>query len=182
MNMRILLAALALAATPAIQAMELKWTIYPNNVTAAEGGNYADWNYGLFLAGKATSYNSLPREKLGYDQNGCFKLNFGNTVLPDNTPFFFGIMIYDDAAKAYKGSASTQLLSFTKEVDGETKTYYYGSITWKQINDAINNKGFFKTDLSNNAGYIMLTPEPTSGLLLLLGAGLLALRRKAVRV
>ena len=182
MNMRILLAALALAATPAIQAMELKWTIHPNNVTAAEGGNYADWNYGLFLAGTATSYNSLPREKWRYDQNGCFKLNFGNTVLPDNTPFFFGIMIYDDTAKAYKGSASTQLNKVTKEVEGKTTTYYYGSITWKQINDAIKSKGFFKTDLSNNAGYIMLTPEPTSGLLLLLGTGLLALRRKAVRV
>ena len=179
MNMRILLAALALAATPAIQAMELKWTIYPNNVTAAEGGNYADWNYGLFLAGSATSYNSLPREKWGYDQNGCFKLDFGDTVLPDNTPFFFGIAIYD---KTYKGLASTQLNKVTKEVEGKTTTYYYGSITWKQINDAIKKDGFFKTDLSNNAGYIMLTPEPTSGLLLLLGTGLLALRRKAVRV
>ncbi len=179
MNMRILLAALALAATPDIQAMELKWTIHPNNVTAAEGGNYADWNYGLFLAGTDTSYSWLPREKWGYDQNGCFKLNFGDTVLPDDTPFFFGIAIYD---KTYKDSASTELNSFTKEVDGETKTYYYGSITWKQINDAIKSKGFFKTDLSNSAGYIMLTPEPTSGLLLLLGTGLLALRRKAVRV
>lgn len=179
MNMRILLAALALAATPAIQAMELKWTIHPSDGTAKEGGKYADWNYGLFLAGTATSYNSLPREKLGYDQNGCFKLNVGDTVLPDDTPFFFGIAIYD---KTYKCSASTELNSFTKEVDGETKTYYYGSITWKQINDAIKSKGFFKTDLSNNAGYIMLTPEPTSGLLLLLGTGLLALRRKAVRV
>ena len=174
MNMRILLAALALAATPAIQAMELKWTIHPNNVTAAEGGNYADWSYGLFLAGTATSYSWLPRPDQGY-----FKLNVDDTVLPDVTPFFFGIAIYD---KTYKGSASTQLNSFTKEVDGETTTYYYGSITWKQINDAIKSKGFFKTDLSNNAGYIMLTPEPTSGLLLLLGTGLLALRRKAVRV
>lgn len=175
MNMRILLAALALAATPAIQAMELKWTIYPNNVTAAEGGKYADWNYGLFLAGTATtSYSWLPRPDQGY-----FKLDFGNTVFVDDTPFFFGIAIYD---KIYKGSASTQLNKVTKEVNGETKTYYYGSITWKQINDAIKSKGFFKTDLSNNAGYIMLTPEPTSGLLLLLGAGLLALRRKAVRV
>lgn len=182
MNMRILLAALALAATPAIQAMELKWTIHPNNVTAAEGGNYADWNYGLFLAGTATSNNSLPREEWGYDKNGCFKLNFDDTVLLDDTPFFFGIMIYDDAAKAYKGSASTQLNKVTKEVEGKTTTYYYGSITWKQINDAIKKDGFFKTDLSNSAGYIMLTPEPTSGLLLLLGTGLLALRRKAVRV
>lgn len=177
MNMRILLAALALAATPAIQAMELKWTIHPSDGTAKEGGKYADWNYGLFLAGTATSYNSLPREKWRYDQNGCFKLNFGDTVLPDDTPFFFGIMIYD---KTYKGSASTKLNSFTKEVDGET--YYYGGITLGQIREAINSKGSFKTDLSNNAGYIMLTPEPTSGLLLLLGTGLLALRRKAVRV
>ena len=177
MNMRILLAALALAATPAIQAMELKWTIHPNNVTAAEGGNYADWNYGLFLAGTDTSYSWLPREKWGYDQNGCFKLNFGDTVLPDDTPFFFGIAIYD---KTYKDSASTELNSFTKEVDGET--YYYGGITLGQIREAINSKGSFKTDLSNSAGYIMLTPEPTSGLLLLLETGLLALRRKAVRV
>lgn len=174
MNMRILLAALALAATPAIQAMELKWTIYPNNVTAAEGGNYADWNYGLFLAGTATSYSWLPRPDKGY-----FKLDVGDTVLPDDTPFFFGIAIYD---KTYKGSASTQLNKVTKEVEGKTTTYYYGSITWKQINDAIKKDGFFKTDLSNSAGYIMLTPEPTSGLLLLLGTGLLALRRKAVRV
>ncbi len=175
MNMRILLAALALAATPAIQAMELKWTIHPSDGTAKEGGKYADWNYGLFLAGKTTtSYSWLPRPDKGY-----FKLDFGDTVLPDDTPFFFGIAIYD---KTYKDSASTELNSFTKEVDGETKTYYYGSITWKQINDAIKSKGFFKTDLSNNAGYIMLTPEPTSGLLLLLGTGLLALRRKAVRV
>ena len=179
MNMRILLAALALAATPAIQAMELKWTIHPNNVTAAEGGNYADWNYGLFLAGTDTSYSWLPREKWRYDQNGCFKLNFVDTVLQDDTPFFFGIAIYD---KTYKGSASTQLNKVTKEVEGKTTTYYYGSITWKQINDAIKKDGFFKTDLSNSAGYIMLTPEPTSGLLLLLGTGLLALRRKAVRV
>ena len=126
MNMRILLAALALlAATPAIQAMELKWTIYPNNVTAAEGGNYADWNYGLFLAGSATSYNSLPREKWGYDQNGCFKLDFGDTVFADDTPFFFGIAIYD---KTYKGSASTKLNS--KVIDGTT--YYYGGITLGQ--------------------------------------------------
>ncbi len=174
MNMRILLAALALAATPAIQAMELKWTIHPNNVTAAEGGNYADWNYGLFLAGTATSYSWLPRPDKGY-----FKLDVGDTVLPDDTPFFFGIAIYD---KTYKGSASTQLNKVTKEVEGKTTTYYYGSITWKQINDAIKKDGFFKTDLSNSAGYIMLTPEPTSGLLLLLGTGLLALRRKAVRV
>lgn len=170
MNMRILLAALALAATPAIQAMELKWTIYPNNVTAAEGGNYADWNYGLFLAGTATSYNSLPRPDQGY-----FKLDVGDTVFVDDTPFFFGIAIYD---KTYKDSASTQLLS--KVIDGTT--YYYGGITLGQIREAINSKGSFKTDLSNNAGYIMLTPEPTSGLLLLLGTGLLALRRKAVRV
>ena len=178
MNMRILLAALALAATPAIQAMELKWTIHPSDGTAKEGGKYADWNYGLFLAGTATSYNSLPREKWRYDQNGCFKLNFGNTVFADDTLFFFGIMIYDDTAKAYKGSASTQLLS--KVIDGTT--YNYGGITLGQIREAINSKGSFKTDLSNNAGYIMLTPEPTSGLLLLLGTGLLALRRKAVRV
>lgn len=109
MNMRILLVALALAATPAIQAMELKWTIHPNNVTAAEGGNYADWNYGLFLAGTATSYSWLPRP----DQ-GCFKLNFGDTVLPDDTLFFFGIAIYD---KTYKGTASTQLNKVTKEVE-----------------------------------------------------------------
>lgn len=171
MNMRILLAALALAATPAIQAMELKWTIHPS---AKEGGKYADWNYGLFLAGTATSYSWLPRPDQGY-----FKLDVGDTVLPDDTPFFFGIAIYD---KTYKGSASTQLNKVTKEVEGKTTTYYYGSITWKQINDAIKKDGFFKTDLSNSAGYIMLTPEPTSGLLLLLGMGLLALRRKAVRV
>lgn len=170
MNMRILLAALALAATPAIQAMELKWTIHPNNVTDAEGGNYADWNYGLFLADRATSYSWLPRPDQGY-----FKLDFGNTVFADDTPFFFGIAIYD---KTYKGSASTKLNS--KVIDGTT--YYYGGITLGQIREAINSKGSFKTDLSNNAGYIMLTPEPTSGLLLLLGTGLLALRRKAVRV
>ncbi len=174
MNMRILLAALALAATPAIQAMELKWTIHPSDGTAKEGGKYADWNYGLFLAGKTTtSYSWLPRPDKGY-----FKLDFGDTVFADDTPFFFGIMIYDDTAKAYKGSASTQLLS--KVIDGTT--YNYGGITLGQIREAINSKGSFKTDLSNNAGYIMLTPEPTSGLLLLLGTGLLALRRKAVRV
>ena len=75
MNMRILLAALALlAATPAIQAMELKWTIHPNNVTDAEGGNYADWNYGLFLAGTATSYNSLPRENGGTTKTAASNL------------------------------------------------------------------------------------------------------------
>lgn len=116
-----------------------------------------------------------------FDEDGLFK--FKHT---DGNTYEVGYLRFNlYSGKTFLGSTSKEGLSYA----GPTG----GIISWEDVFDAIQNpeKGKYSMDIRSFVGYnqegssigtFSIAPEPTSGLMLLLGAGMLALRRKRVRV
>ena len=173
MNIKTLVAAFAVAASTVASASIFNWTI--------TGGYSAD---NLLLQGyEGTIWRGEGNIKLGDVKNvdSAFKWESGKLYIKN--------VDYPLDAWHQVGSLNFKLTGYTGE--GATTPGDYiksGSATWNDIYAALKKSGSYdftiKTGTSDIAT-IKLTshviPEPTSGLLLLLGTGMLALRRKAVR-
>ena len=173
MNMKTIIAAFAVAASTVASASIFNWTI--------TGGYSAD---NLFLQGyEESTWLGEGNIKSGDKKNvdSAFKWENGTLYVKnvDNT--------LDTWHQV--GSLNFKLTGYTGE--GATTPGNYiksGSATWDDIYAALKNSGSYDFTIKkgeNTLATIKLTsdviPEPTSGLMLLLGAGMLALRRKAVR-
>ena len=173
MNIKTLVAAFAVAASTVASASIFNWTIT---------GDYSADN--LLLQGyEGTIWRGEGNIKPGDVKNvdSAFKWESGKLYVKN--------VDYTLDAWHQVGSLNFKLTGYTGE--GATTPGNYiksGSATWDDIYAALKNSGSYDFTIKkgeNTLATIKLTsdviPEPTSGLLLLLGTGMLALRRKAVR-
>ena len=173
MNMKTIIAAFAVAASTVASASIFNWTIT---------GSYSADN--LFLQGyEGSTWLGEGNIKSGDKKNvdSAFKWENGTLYVKN----------VDNIKDTWHqvGSLNFKLTGYTGE--GATTPGNYiksGSATWDDIYAALKNSGSYDFTIKNSENTlatIKLTsdviPEPTSGLMLLLGTGLLALRRKAVR-
>ena len=171
MNIKTLVAAFAVAASTVASASIFNWTI--------TGGYSAD---NLLLQGyEGTNWRGEGNIKSGDKKNvdNVFKWESGKLYVKN--------VDYTLDAWHQVGSLNFKLTEYTGK--GATGNYIKsGSATWDDIYAELKNSGSYDFTIKNGENTlatIKLTsdviPEPTSGLLLLLGTGMLALRRKAVR-
>ncbi len=173
MNMKTIIAAFAVAASTVASASIFNWTI--------TGGYSAD---NLLLQGyEGSTWLGEGNIKSGDKKNvdSAFKWENG-TLYAKNA---------DNTLDTWHqvGSLNFKLTGYTGE--GATTPGNYiksGSATWNDIYAALKNSGSYDFTIKNGENTLAtieltsdVIPEPTSGLLLLLGTGMLALRRKAVR-
>ena len=171
MNMKTIIAAFAVAAATVASAGTFRWTLTPGTGSDGNGVAYSDWTEAWYCVNSGDRDKTFSREK--FTQSGdsyCIDIDFGT---PGNDDLFkFGYNGVENKGWADTGSKNP--------FGGE----YQGTIKWADILKATNNGGIFtgKFEAANSGTFtIQSIPEPTSGLLLLLGTGLLALRRKTVR-
>ena len=174
MNIKTLVAAFAVAASTVASASIFNWTIT---------GDYSADN--LLLQGyEGTIWRGEGNIKSGDKKNvdNVFKWESGKLYVKN--------VDYTQDTWHQVGSLNFKLTGYTGE--GATTPGNYiksGSATWDDIYAALTGKnGYYDFTIkagTSDIATIRLTsdviPEPTSGLMLLLGAGMLALRRKAVR-
>ena len=173
MNIKTLVAAFAVAASTVASASIFNWTItdgYPADNLLLQGYEGSTW------LGEG---NIKPGDKKNVDN--VFKWESGKLYVKN--------VDYTQDTWHQVGSLNFKLTEYTEE--GATTPDNYiksGSATWDDIYAALKKSGSYDFTIKNGTSDIAtiklksdVIPEPTSGLLLLLGTGLLALRRKAVR-
>jgi len=189
MNIKTMLAAAAIVASTVASADAMKWQItintdsLPSSITTDNGGtiNPREWD-------AIKQWDNSSKKYLTADESGNYYFNWGDWGNPSYTPGNLKFVIYKNEGVTLDDYGDGTWLADTGSKDGD-KGDYTGTITWKDVLDAIQNKGkytgkFFSynnTTMENAFTLTRVIPEPTSGLLLLIGAGMLALRRKAVR-
>ncbi len=188
MNMKTLIAAFAVAATTVASAGTFKWTLaadyWKGTVSGADKTNGAAFDH-FSKAPSATRYqfvDTVPEKvNWGYE-DGKF---YANTAY-DSDQFYS-----DYYGKGYKLFIKMGGWN-TADAEGNALTSTLGYMGYLVDVDTIFDelaKGgeaggsyAFKDKNGHLIGtFTGVVPEPTSGLMLLLGAGMLALRRKAVR-
>ena len=171
MNMKTIIAAFAVAAATVASAGTFRWTLTPGTGSDGNGIAYSNWTEAWYGVNSGNKDNTFSKEKFTKLGNSYYiDIDFGTRENGDL--FKFGYNGADNKGWADTGSQNP------------TGGNYQGTIKWTDIVNATNNGGTFKGKFEGtNSGTftIQSIPEPTSGLMLLLGAGLLALRRKAVR-
>lgn len=175
MNMKTMIAAFAVVAATVSSADTFKWVINPGSGSAADGVAYANWTgAGYAKNSPALVENSFSRTD--YDKNGgYFTINLEGS---GGDKFKFGIWS-EDSDGNWVG------FTHTGAKGGDYNDRFNGTIKWVDIWNATQNGGTYRIDFQGtDAGYMTLqaVPEPTSGLMLLLSAGMLALRRKHAKV
>ncbi len=174
MNMKSMIAAAAVVASTVASASALKWTINAND----------DFSYDK-ISFKAFDKSG---EVIDYTAVTC-----GNGVFNSGEDFF----TWDSTGakvKPYGGDNSgvwqdVGSVIFTFDKDNTTVAttggYKWGKLSWDDFYKSFKDGKDFTTGIFGDNGQVgtmtFAVPEPTSGLMLLLGAGMLALRRKAVR-
>ena len=188
---KLALSLIAAAVTGVAAAGSLNWTI---NLNAWNGDGWdsaglvkATWSA---TESKWTTSSVTPKVN-GNDvtlttKGGLNKTSFeNNTVSVDieNSSDVFYILEF------YNGDGGTSLISASGIWYGSTGknpekgTLYSGQQIWEAINGAAKKFDFDSIkDSNSNSTHLgtLSIPEPTSGLMLVLGAGMLALRRKRV--
>ena len=163
MNMKTIIAAFAVAAATVASAGTFNWTLTVNEKSSSYssvkdwtqfGVDYGTWQWLWNRDGKKNTLSGT------IDSN-----NYASS----DKYVKFGIRVNDGWAAADTGSIWTSWDKLWESLQGEGATNQSFDLKLGGNGDTV--------------GTITLhaIPEPTSGLMLLLGAGMLALRRKAVR-
>ena len=187
MNMKSMIAAAVVVASTVASAATFQWTvtldngadwdtIWINHYDSTGNSVKNKWGSDGASYSKGTSVMEFTFDKVDADGKAYLKDKDGN--INEVTYLKFGVYngdtyIGNTTSDGYKWNSDSKCLS------------------WADIYKAIQNGGTFTTDVNFNPENPWTTskvgtmtfavPEPTSGLMLLLGAGMLALRRKAVR-
>ena len=171
MNMKTIIAAFAVAAATVASAGTFRWTLTPGTGVDGNGIAYSNWTEAWYGVNSGSKDNTFSKERFTQDGDSYYiDIDFGTHK--DGDLFKFG---YNGAEN--KGWADTG----SQDPAGKD---YRGTIKWADILDATSNGVTYTGKFEGtDAGTFTIKsiPEPTSGLLLLLGTGLLALRRKTVR-
>ena len=178
MNIKSMIAAAAVAASTVASASIFNWTI-----TANEGST--------LTKGSLASYKD---DTTWIRTDDFWTANNGTKASGSLNESDWGYKYEDGTLKGWNGSTSSWLevgkfsFGITGKINGNTEKTGGTDILWSDVlaawkDDKAYSKTFWYGGDNGDAlsGTISITPEPTSGLLLLLGTGMLALRRKAVR-
>ncbi len=191
MNIKAMIAAAAVGVSTLASATTFQYMVNPNYNFGFTLGNSVVFRVGAAYengdaAGEWVIKNSpwvKPGEKTTYTLTDSAIA--GNTDARKGYRFRFGLLNDDNT--------STWALSKEEILAGNTigGTWKYGDTEykgfWNMLDEVTKSGVDFKWDFKDKNGNTFVTfsaqgvPEPTSGLLLLLGAGMLALRRKTVR-
>ncbi len=192
MNIKTMLAAAAIVASTVASADAMKWQItintgsLPSSITYTENGqsgtiNPQNWN-------AIKMWNNASNSYLDKAEDGNYYFNWGEWGGMSYTPGVLKFVIYDNSGETDQWGDGTWL-GDTGSKGGNGNDKYYGTIYWNDVLGEIAKNGSYKgkffsynsTTMDDAFTLTRVIPEPTSGLLLLIGAGMLALRRKAVR-
>ena len=163
MNMKTIIAAFAVAAATVASAGTFKWTLTVDEKSSSYS-SVKDWTqFGVDYGTWQWLWN-----RDGTENTLSGTIDSSNYASSDKR-IKFGIRVNDSWAAADTGTNWTTWDDFWKSLQGEGATNQSFDLKLGGNGDKV--------------GTITLQaiPEPTSGLLLLLGTGLLALRRKTVR-
>ncbi len=180
---KLFVATAAIALSVATQAASVNWSLGANTWTMSDGSkppknttvyliDGAQWaTIQAAIDGGANSFTTADAGIIAIGQTSNTKgyVNGGtatSTKLTAGTKYDFAYMVFDTAAGQFYASA-TQSVAAYDPTDPTYSETTYADFTATQ---------FTTTGLSG--GWSNGVPEPTSGILLLVGAGMLALRRK----
>ena len=193
MNIKTMLAAAAVGVSTLASATTFQYMVNPNynfgfklgnsfvfrvGAAYADGGAAGEWvikNDPWIQAGEETTYTIKGTEAFA-----------GNNTTRKGYRFRFGLL--NDDKQTW--TLSKEEIKAGNTIGGKWKygdTEYEGF--WNMLDEVIASGRDFSWEFKDASGNTFVTfsaqaqtvPEPTSGLLLLIGAGMLALRRKAVR-
>ena len=176
MNIKSMIAAAAVAASTVASASIFNWTITANEGSTLTKGSLASYDDTTWIR-----------------TDDFWTANNGTKASGSLNESDWGYKYEDGTLKGWSGSTSSWLevgkfsFGITGNINGDTEKTGGTDILWSDVLAAWKDgkaysKGFWYGDNTGAlSGTISITPEPTSGLMLLLGAGMLALRRKAVR-
>ncbi len=171
MNMKTIIAAFAVAAATVASAGTFRWILTPGKGSDGNSIAYSNWTEAWYGVNSGNRDNTFSKDEFTPLGNSYYiDIDFGTRE--DGDLFKFGYNGADNKGWADTGSLNP---------DGYD---YKGTIKWADIWNATQKGETYRIDFQGtDAGYMTLqaVPEPTSGLMLLLGAGMLALRRKTVR-
>ena len=189
MNIKTMLAAAAIVASTVASAEAMKWQItintssLPSSISTDNGDtiNPQEWD-------AIKMWNNGSNSYLKKDNDGNYYFNWGEWGDMNYTPGNLKFVIYDNSGETDTNGDGTWL-GDTGSKGGNGNDKYYGTIYWNDVLGEIAKNRSYKgkffsynsTTMDDAFTLTRVIPEPTSGLMLLIGAGMLALRRKAVR-
>lgn len=190
MNIKTMLAAAAIVASTVASADAMKWQItintdsLPSSIKTDNGGtiNPQEWD-------AIKMWNNGSNSYLDKAEDGNYYFNWGEWGEMGYTPGNLKFVIYKNNGVTHDDNGDGTWLADTGSKGGTGNDKYYGTIYWNDVLGEIAENGSYKgkffsynsTTMDDAFTLTRVIPEPTSGLLLLIGAGMLALRRKAVR-
>ncbi len=189
MNIKSMIAAAAVVASTIASAATFQWTVGMN-----EGVSWDKLSCRIYSTDKVNFIDVDGLASKSWFDTGSGSLvgapgtDGKFTFTKDGTSYTAGYLRFNFAnGDTYVGNASKIGYQWASAED---------IISWDAVLSAIRSNGTFTKDINyfndkgssldwskadKTIGTFTITPEPTSGLMLLLGAGMLALRRKAVR-
>ena len=169
---KIMIAAVAVMLGIAANAAAVGWTVA--GATAYKGGDYGIYVIGL---NGVTSVDQIVA--LAQDGKDLSAYQFGSGTVADNGSAITAATVSGKTI-TYSGSGTDTYTAFAVIFAEDGKTGSYTATTSISMANDSQSKSFLfgsqTTNLANNAFEVV--PEPTSGLLLLLGVAGLALKRK----
>ena len=172
---KIMIAAVAVMLGIAANAAAVGWT-------CAGGKNYAGGDYGLYIIGMNGVESVAQSAGLAADGKDISAYQFGGGTVGSTGAANVSVATspYEITYKAGADDAANTYQAFVLmySADGTVASYTSVASTTLYNNDAGKTFGFANQSANLAANQFEVAPEPTSGLLLLLGVADLALRRR----
>ena len=185
---KLFVATAAIALAIATQAASVNWTVAASSWTMSDGSkppknttvyliDGAQWaTIQAAIDGGATSFTTADAGIIAIGQTSNTKglVNGGtatSTKLTAGTKYDLAYMVFDSTAGQFYASATQSVAAYDPTIPQYAETQY-ANFDGTQFSTSGLSGGW------SNPGGSGDIPEPTSGILLLVGAGMLALRRK----